>query len=113
MNMPTSGQVAAFGRHVVSYSMGFVSAAVMLHVVSAGDGQSAMGAIGQIADGAKSVIAGAATLISLGAGHYAGLTASPLWQLISVSRNPAVKSVVADAPLANAVPSSKVQPPAA
>jgi hypothetical protein len=99
ISMPTSAQVNAFGRHVVSYSMGAVSMAVLFHVASPGDGQTATAAISQIVDGLKSVIAGATTLISFGMGIYAAFTAGPSAQIAAVAKSaftpPEVKQAIA------------------
>lgn len=113
MNMPNSGQVAAFGRHMLTAGATAVTVLAVTHLINADQASAATGAFAQIGDGVTKIIAGFGALIPIASGVYAALTASPLWQLISVAKNPAVQSVVADAPLANAVPSAKVQPPSA
>lgn len=108
MNTPTLGQVAAFGRHVVTFAAGAVTVAVALHVATPDDAQNATSAIDQIVSGSKSIVAGATTLIGLASALYASWTASPLSQLLSVSRNPDVKAITTPPAVAAAIPSAKV-----
>lgn len=108
MKMPTLGQWTAFGRHVVSYSMGAITVAAAGHLVSSQDASSLTTAVTQIANGVTSIAGGVATIISVGAGLWAAYSSSPLRQLLAVAKNPDVKQVIASAPVANAVPSDKV-----
>lgn len=104
-----AAQVAAFGRHVLSFALGGVSAAAALHVVAPDDAASISGALNQIAAGVSSLVAGVSTLVAIGTGIYAAWTASSKSQLLAVAANPAVKSVVVSTPaLADAIPSNKV-----
>jgi hypothetical protein len=107
MKLPTLGQVASFGRHVVSYSAGAVTMAVALHAISGSDGASITGAVGQIVTGINSIAGGIATLLSIGTGLWAAWKQSPLSQLLAVASNPNVTKVVAPA-IAESVPHDKV-----
>lgn len=104
----TFGQVAAFGRHIVSYSMGVVTALAALHIIDAAGAKTAASAIAQIGSGIAQITAAVAALISVLSGLYAGWIASPLSQLIAVAKNPAVKRVVTTPSVANAVSHDKV-----
>lgn len=109
MKMPTLGQATAFGRHVVSYSMGAITMAAALHVVKDSDASSLTTAVTQISNGVVSIAGGLATIVSVGAGLWAAWSSSPLRQLLAVANNVEVKQVVLSNPAtANAVPSDKV-----
>jgi hypothetical protein len=104
-----SAQVAAFGRNILSFALGSVSAAAALHVVAPADAASLSGALNQIAAGLSSLVAGVSTLVAIGTGLYAAWTASNKSQISAVAANPAVKSVVVSTPaLADSIPSNKV-----
>jgi X-X-X-Leu-X-X-Gly heptad repeat protein len=104
-----AAQVAAFGRHILSFALGGVAAAAALHVVAPTDAATITGAINQIASGVSSLVAGVSTLASVGLGLYAAWTASSKSQISAVAANPAVTSVVVATPaLANSIPSNKV-----
>ena len=104
-----TAQVAAFGRHILSFALGGVAAAAALHVVGANDAATITGAINQIASGVSSLVAGVSTLIAVVTGLYAAWTASSKSQLSAVAANPAVTSVVVTTPaLADSIPSPKV-----
>jgi len=107
LTMPTLAQSAAFGRHVVSYSMGAITAAAAVHAIDGGQASSLTGAVSQIASGVTSIAGGIATIVSVGAGLYAAWSASPLRQLLAAAANPNVQKVIAPA-IADSVPSDKV-----
>lgn len=105
-----------------------------LHLITGGDAISAANALNQIGHGFSEIIAGGGTLLAIGSGALAMLSASPLIQLLkgakAVSENPAlakdttvkeqatvataieampdVKAVVASADVALASPSPNV-----
>jgi len=108
MNLPTTAQAAAFGRHVLSYSMGAITAAAALHVVDGGQASSLTTAVNQIATGVTSIAGGVATLVSVGAGLYAAWSASPLRQLLAAASNPAVKQIIAAPAAVDAADHDKV-----
>ena len=110
MNMPTSGQVAAFGRHAATAAGTLVATLAVLHLTSADDAAKANSAFSQIGDGVTKIVAGVGALIPIVSGVYASLTASPLWQMLSLVKNPSVKAIVTDPSTAAAVPSDKVVP---
>ncbi len=91
MNVPTQDQVLAGGRHVVSYVAGGVTMFAALHIITAGDSQSAVAALNKIGSGFAEIVAGLATLSSVVAGAYAAISANPIFQLLRGS-----KSVAAD-----------------
>jgi hypothetical protein len=103
MQVPSQAQAAAFGRHVVTYAMGAVSALAVLQVVSPSDAASAGNAISQISSGVASIVAGATTLIGIGSGIYAAATASPLWQMRAAARVPGT-TIVTDPAIAAKLP---------
>ena len=95
MWIPTQSQVAAAGRHVLSYSMGAVTALAALHLIGAGDATTISTSINQISDGVAQIAAGVAPLLTIAAGWYAAWTASHKQQIASVNAIDGVK-VVAD-----------------
>ncbi len=115
LSVPNKGQVISFGRHVVSYSAGAVSAAVMLHVISGDQGQGITGAITQISTGIASIAAGVATLTSIGMGIWAAFKSSPFATLLQASKVLGNQGmiVVKDPALAAALPANVVAATAA
>lgn len=111
MQLPNTAMAAAFGRHVITAASSVVATLAILHIMSPDQASAANDAVGQISDGVAKIAAGVGALIPVVSGVYAALTASPLWQLFAVSRNPAVHQVIADAPVAQKVPSDKVVAP--
>ena len=110
VTMPDKAQVIAFGRHVVSYSAGALSAGVLLHVISQGDATSAGNAITQISTGIGSIIAGVTTLVSVAMGIWAAVKSSPFAQLLQTSKllGDSGQIVLKDAKLAAALPDNVV-----
>lgn len=92
--------VTAAGRHVVSYSMGAVTMAAALHIISSGDAQTISHSIVQISDGVAQIAAGAAPLIAIGMGLFAAWSGRLKSQMAAVNASGAVKVVAADAPVA-------------
>ena len=113
--MPDKSQAISFGRHVVSYSAGAVSAAVMLHVISGDQGQGLTAAITQISTGVASIAAGVATLASIGMGVWAAIKQSPFATLLSASKVLGTQGqiIVKDPKLAAALPDNVVAAPLA
>lgn len=108
LSFPTGAQLAAFGRHIVSYSAGAVTFGVAVHFLTPDQSNQIMGAVGAIASGVQSIYGGVATLVAIGAGFYAAWTASPSSQIKAVAANPDVSKVIAAPAVANAIPSNKV-----
>ena len=109
MQMPNEGQLIAFGRHVVSYSMGGITVGVMFHVLSNGQASDAGDAITQISSGVKSILVGASTLIAVASGVWAAWKKSPFAQLLETSQLPGVTQIVLKDPvLANKLPDNVV-----
>ena len=115
MNMPTQAQVVSFGRHIVTFGAGAITAGAALHVINGSQAQDATAAISQISSGVASITAGLTTLIGLGSALWAAWSASPFRQLLSVAKNPDVKQVVTTPELATAAgpvgPGAKVVSP--
>lgn len=65
-----------------------------LHLITGGDATSAANALNQIGHGFSEIIAGGGTLLAIGSGALAMLSASPLIQLLkgakAVSNNPSL-----------------------
>ena len=109
MQMPNEGQLIAFGRHVVSYSMGGITVGVMFHVLSKGQAGDASDAITQISSGVGSILAGFTTLIAVASGVWAAWKKSPFAQLLETSQLPGVTQIVVKDPvLADKLPSNVV-----
>ena len=95
MNLPTQDQVLASGRHVVTFAAGGVTTFAALHLITGGDADSAIKALNLIGHGFSEIIAGGGTLIAIGSGIFAALSANPLLQLLKGS-----KAVASDPSLA-------------
>jgi hypothetical protein len=108
ISFPTGAQLAAFGRHVVSYGAGAVTAGVAIHFLSPDQGSQITQALTGIVNGVNSIVGGVATLIAVGSGIYAAWTASPSSQIKAVAKNPDVSKVIAAPTVANSIPSNKV-----
>lgn len=96
MQLPNQSSVSAFGRHVISYSMGAVTAAAALHLVSADDAATLTGSVTQISHGVAEIAAGLSPIIGLVSGLYAAWSATHKAQIAAVNAVPGVK-VVSDA----------------
>jgi len=95
MNLPTQDQVVASGRHVITFLGGGVTMFAALHLITGGDATSAANALNQIGHGFSELVAGVGTLVGIGSGIFAALSANPLLQLLKGS-----KAVAADPTLA-------------
>lgn len=110
MNLPTMGQATAFGRHVVSYGMGFVSALAVTHIASQDQAQGATQAITQISQGVALIVSGSGTLIAFASAIWATVTASLKSQIASVQAAPQAQVTVTDPKLAEGIPGVIVKP---
>ena len=95
MNLPNQDQVLASGRHVITFAGGAVTMFAALHLITGGDAESAAKALSQIGHGFSEIIAGAGTLIAIGSGVFAALSANPLMQFFK-----GAKALAADPTLA-------------
>ncbi len=86
MRLPTQDQVLASGRHVITFAGGAVTAFASLHLITAGDAQSAADALNKIGHGFAEIITGLGVLAGIISGLFAALSANPLWQFIKGSR---------------------------
>jgi hypothetical protein len=113
MQLPSQSQVVAFGRHVVSYSMGALTAGVALHIVSGDQAHDATQAITQISTGVGSILAGCTTLIALASAVWAAWKSSPFATLLQASKllGDSGKIVLKDAALAQKLPDNVVAAP--
>ena len=108
MQTPSSAQLQAFGRHVVSYAMGVVTALAATHIASPDQAQSATTAITQISQGVASIITGVSTLIAFGSAIWATVSASLKSQIASVQASPNAQVTVDKPQLAAGIPGVKV-----
>jgi|HubBroStandDraft_6_1064221.scaffolds.fasta_scaffold65276_3 hypothetical protein len=110
MQLPSEAQVVAFGRHVVSYSAGAVSAGVALHVLSEGDAKTIGDAVTTIFTSVTSIITALSTLAAVAMGIWAGVKSSPFAQLLAASKVLGTQGriIVKDAQLADALPANVV-----
>ena len=108
MNMPSKLQLTAFGRHVISYSMGAITFLAITHAISSDQAQNATNAITQISTGFASIVAGVTTLVSLISGLWAASSASLKAQIAAVQAAPQAQVTVTDPKLAEGVPGVKV-----
>lgn len=81
----SQAQVAAMGRHALTFSMGAVSSLAAVHVISAGDAATISGSISQISTGVADIAAGLAPLIAIASGWYAAWSASHKSQVAAVT----------------------------
>jgi hypothetical protein len=95
-------QVAAAGRHLLTFVSGGVSgaAAVLatLHVVSAGDVATIANSLTQISNGVAEIVAGLAPLVAIASGAWAAWTASHTSQIAAVNAVPGIKVVKESGP---------------
>lgn len=107
LSFPTGAQVAAFGRHIVSYAAGAATVGVATHFLNPDQGSQLTSAIGNIISGVNSIVGGAATLIALGSGLYAAWTASPTAQVNAAAANLNAKKAEATPAIVDAVAKAK------
>ncbi len=108
MNLPNLAQAAAFGRHVVSYSMGVVTALAATHIASPDQAQSAGDAINQISSGIASIVTGVTTLVAFGSAIWATVSAGIKAQIAAVQAHPSAQVTVTDPKLAAGIPGVKL-----
>lgn len=108
LSFPTGAQLAAFGRHIVSYAAGAATAGVAIHFLTPDQGSQLTAGITNIVNGVDSIVGGVATLVAVGSALYAAWTASPKSQIKAVAANPDVSKVIAAPAVANSIPSNKV-----
>ena len=83
MRLPTQDETVSFGRHVISYAMGAVSALSALHMFqNPADAQQAATALTQIGHGFEEILAGGSTLVAVTMGVWAAIRQSPLFMFI-------------------------------
>ena len=85
MNTPTQAQLAAAGRHVLTFSMGATAAVAALHVISSDQASTITTSVTQIGNGVAQIAAGLAPLIALATGAYATWTASRKSQMAAIN----------------------------
>ena len=110
MQVPTSAQLEAIGRHVVSYAMGVVTALAATHIASPDQAQSATTAITQISQGVALIISGGTTLVAFASAIWAAISAGIKSQIASVQAHPNAQVTVSDPKLAVGIPGVKVGP---
>jgi spore maturation protein SpmB len=108
MNLPSRAQAVAFGRHVVSFSMGVVAALAATHIATSDQAQSAATALTEIGQGVASIVTGASTLIAVASALWATVSASLKSQIASVQAHPEAQVTVTDPSLAAGIPGVKI-----
>lgn len=94
MQIPSASQVAAAGRHVVTFVMGGATFLATLHVISSSDTTTISHSVTQISNGLADIIAGVAPLIAIGSALWSAWTASHKSQIAAVNNSiPGVKVV--------------------
>lgn len=87
MRLPTQSELAAAGRHTLSFSMGAVAAAAALHLFTGDQAATITTSVTQIGNGVAEIAAGLAPLIALATGAYATWTASRKSQMAAVNND--------------------------
>lgn len=93
MKLPTQAQLAAFGRHIVSYAAGAVTAAAALHLLTPGQAGTITTSVQHISDGVSQIAVGVAPLISMASGLYAAWKSSHPQILKAAEKIPGVQIV--------------------
>lgn len=88
LSLPSTAQLAAFGRHVASYTAGAVTVGVGLHFLTPDQGSQIGTALSGIINGVESIAGGMASLVAIGSGLYAGWTASRSRQAAAIGADP-------------------------
>lgn len=109
MNTPSTAQVTALGRHVVTYAMGVVTALAATHIATPDQAQSATAAITQISAGVAAIITAATALIAFASAVWAAITASLRSQIAAVQAAPEAQVIVTDPKLAVGIPGVQVK----
>ena len=105
MELPNSNQVAAAGRHALTFAMGALSAAATLHVISSGDATTLANSLNQISTGVTEIAAGVAPIVAIVSAWYAAWSASRKSQIAAINNSDNGVKVVAEtvqAPKVNA-----------
>lgn len=92
--LPNGRQLAAGGKHVVSYFMGAATFAAGVGFLTPDQAHVATNAVQQLADSIVSGYGAAYTLISLAMGVWAAHTASPKSQIAAVNANPEIDKIL-------------------
>jgi hypothetical protein len=96
MNAPAISQVAAIGRHVVTFFAG--AAACFVAWRAGGGGESVSASIGHVADGLTNIGTALSTLAGVASAAYAAYTSSHSQQIRAVNAIDGVKVVSENAP---------------
>lgn len=103
MEMPTQAQLAAFGRHLLSYGAGAATAAAAFNLISSGQAMVITTSLQHIGNGVSEIAVGVAPLVSLATGLFAAWTASHKSLVEAVAAIPGT-TVVTTPQLAAATP---------
>ncbi len=109
MITPSAAQTTAFGRHVVSYAMGIVTALAATHIASPDQAQNATTAITQISEGVAAIVTAVTTLIAFASAVWASISASLRSQIASVQAAPEAQVIVTDPKLAVGIPGVQIK----
>lgn len=108
MNLPTSGQVIAAGRHVVTFVAGAATFAGAVHILNPDQAKSIVSGVTKVSEGLAEIFAVIGPIAAVVSGFFASRSASPVHQAAALANLPEVKKIVAAPDLAEAVPSDKV-----
>lgn len=110
MFSPTTGQLIAAGRHVVTFAAGAASFAASVHFMTADQAKALVDGVTQVSSGLVSIGGGLAPVAALISGYFASRSASPKQQALSLIETGHAEKIVAPPEFAAAVPSDKVVP---
>ena len=94
----SASQLAAIGRHVITFFAGGITFLAALHVISAGDAQAIGTSLTKIGSDVADIFAALAPIIAILSGWWAAYTASHKQQIAAVNAISGVKVTVENAP---------------
>lgn len=94
----SASQLAAAGRHVVTFLAGVVTCLAALHVISAGDAATIGSTVTRIGNDVADILAALAPLIAAASGWYAVYKSGHQQQIASVNAIDGVKVVRDNSP---------------
>lgn len=104
----TASQLAAIGRHVLTFLMGGITFLAAIHVLSAGDAATMGAALTKIGTDVADIAAALAPVVAIVSGWYAAYKSSHQQQIASVNAIPGIKVVGENAPGAQVSVAPKV-----
>lgn len=107
MNFPNQAQIAAFGRHVLTFAAGGVTFAATLHLITSDQASTISDSLNHIATGITQIVIGVGPLVALVSAAYSAISAGDKARLASVAKIPDT-TVVTTPNLAKEVPAANV-----